>query len=67
VTGDDWADFTDPDTGLPYGPGNDIVKALTPWAKRNGIEPHALPALLNLIAVQQVMLATEAEDGGESC
>jgi len=43
-------------------PGDDIVKALVPWAKRNGIDPAALPALLNLILFQQAMLAAELED-----
>lgn len=42
-------------------PGDDIVKALTPWAKRNGIDPAALPALLNLAMLQMAILA---EDGG---
>ena len=44
-------------------PGSDIVEALVPWAKRNGIDPGALPALLNLAMLQQVMLAAELEDG----
>jgi hypothetical protein len=46
----------------PASPGSDIVEALTPWAKRNGIEPAALPALLNLVLLQQAALTAEAEE-----
>ena len=48
-------------TDLTAFPSDDIAKALTPWAKRNGIDPAALPALLNLVLLQQVTLAADLE------
>lgn len=64
-----WPEFTAAamDATLALSPdGTAIVKALIPWAKRNGIDPDALPAMLNLALLQQVMLThgVNAPEGG---